>query len=72
MMSVAVRTSPSFEADVPKSLFLARVMLPGLPMRAHYDVSPDGQRFLIGAPLGSEALEGANVVLNWAAEVKAK
>jgi serine/threonine protein kinase/WD40 repeat protein len=72
IMSVAVRTIPSFEADVPKPLFVARVMLPALALRAHYDVSPDGQRFLLGAPFGSDALEGANVVLDWAADVKQK
>ncbi|MGH7741401.1 MAG: hypothetical protein ACRENS_05200, partial [Candidatus Eiseniibacteriota bacterium] len=65
MMSVAFKTLPSFEADVPKPLFLARVLFPGVSLRTHYEVSADAQRFLLCAPRGSERLSGANVVLNW-------
>jgi hypothetical protein len=45
----------------------------GGPAAANYDVTPDGQRFLMvrdnaGAALGNRAV----VVLNWAEELKAK
>jgi hypothetical protein len=48
------------------------VLLPGLPLRAHYAVSADGQRFLIPSPLGSQTVGGSNVILNWAAEARRK
>ena len=70
LMSVAIRTTPSFEADVPKPLFVARVLFPGVGLRTHYDMSADGQRFLLAAPRGSQALSGSNVVLNWTADVR--
>jgi dipeptidyl aminopeptidase/acylaminoacyl peptidase len=68
MMSVSVRTQPSFEADVPKSLFTSHLLFPGIGVRTHYELSADAQRFLMAVPRGSEALSGANVVLNWNAE----
>jgi Tol biopolymer transport system component len=71
MMSATVRTSPGFEADVPKTLFAARVLFPGRVVRAHYGVSADGSRFLLVAPLVNEAA-ATQVVLNWAADLDRK
>jgi Tol biopolymer transport system component len=65
MMSVAVRTNPTFEVQVPRGLFTARVLFPGRGVRAHYVVSGDGQRFLLAAPKTGAALAGSNVVVNW-------
>ena len=70
MMSVPIRTTPSFEADVPVPLFTARVLFPGVPLRTHYELSADGQRFLMAAPRGAQSLSGANVVLNWFVEAR--
>ncbi len=72
MMAVSIRTTPAFEADVPKPLFPVQVLVPGLGLRTHYAVTADGQRFLLAAPLGSETLAGTQVVLNWTVEARRK
>jgi dipeptidyl aminopeptidase/acylaminoacyl peptidase len=73
MMVVDIATQPSFAAGKPRKLFEG----PYLPTAAtiqNYDVSPDGQRFLMVKP--SAATESAptqiNVVLNWFEELKQK
>jgi hypothetical protein len=35
-----------------------------------YDVSPDGQRFLIGTLIGDSKAQPPTVILNWVAELK--
>jgi serine/threonine protein kinase len=72
MMAVSVRTAPAFEADVPRALFPVQVLSPGLGPRNHYMVTPDGQRFLLVAPLASETLAGTQVTLNWSADARRK
>jgi Tol biopolymer transport system component len=70
MMAVAVRTSgASFEHGAPQALFKTRIwrdapMLLGIS----YDVSADGQRFLIATMVGEAS--PVNVILNWTAGVK--
>jgi serine/threonine protein kinase/Tol biopolymer transport system component len=73
MMAVEITAQPSFSVGKPKVLFEG----PYLPTPAtfsNYDVSPDGQRFLMLKP--SESAEAAptqiNVVLNWFEELKHK
>jgi hypothetical protein len=73
MMSVDVKTSPEFSAGTPKMLFdwpfdrLSFTMQPA----TGYDVSLDGQRFLMvqrsGEKLGPVQLQ---VVQNWFEELK--
>jgi serine/threonine protein kinase/Tol biopolymer transport system component len=64
LMAVPVRTTGSFEAQAPRPLFTTRLQRTAL--RQSYDVSADGQRFLL-----YETAEGAaptlTVVLNWTA-----
>ncbi len=71
MMAVDIATQPSFAAGKPRVLFEGRYE-PSLATAPNYDVSPDGQRFLMLKR--SEAGEGAptqiNVVLNWFEELK--
>jgi len=71
MMAVDVDTQPSFAAGKPRVLFEGRYE-PTPATFPNYDVSPDGQRFLMLKP--SEAGEAAptqiNVVLNWFEELK--
>ena len=69
MMSSAVKTAESeFTFDTPKALFETR--MPSWIAAFHeFDVSPDGQRFLIGTLIG-EAKAPAMVILNWTAELK--
>jgi len=73
LMAVDVATQPSFAGGKPRLLFEG----PYVPTPAtfpNYDVSSDGQRFLMLKP--SESAEGAptqiNVVLNWFEELKQK
>ena len=71
MMAVDIATQPSFSAGKPKVLFEGHYQPTPLTL-PNYDVSPDGQRFLMLKPI--EAGEGAptqiNVVLNWFEELK--
>jgi eukaryotic-like serine/threonine-protein kinase len=73
MIAVEITTQPSFSAGKPKLLFSGEYQ-PTLVINANYDVSPDGQRFLMVKP--SESAEAAptqiNVVLNWFEELKQK
>jgi eukaryotic-like serine/threonine-protein kinase len=73
MMGVEVTTQPSFSAGNPKMLFEGPYLL--TPLTApNYDVSPDGQRFLMLKPTDQEQAGPThiNVVLNWFEELKQK
>ena len=49
-MAVDIKLGATFEAKVPQSLFVARV-LPGAEFRNQYTTTADGQRFLINSAL---------------------
>src|SRR5262245_8015253 len=71
LMAVNLKEGPTFDADVARPLFQTR-------MRPHissedlysYDVSPDGQRFLLNTEIGEVTSPPLTVVLNWAAALK--
>ncbi len=65
LMAVAIPAGADFQAGVPQALFPIRVR-PGNP-RNKYAPSPDGQRFIVAAPLGRESMSPTTVVLNWLA-----
>jgi len=70
LMAVSVQTEPTFRAGRPEVLFEGSyVMSSDLPGYQYYDISPDGQRFLM-----IKAVEGStgqiNVILNWFEELK--
>ena len=71
MMAVDITTQPAFSAGSPNILFEAPYARNNNNWMANYDVSPDGQRFLM---LKSEAQQAAatqiHVVLNWFEELK--
>jgi Tol biopolymer transport system component len=73
MMAVDIATQPSFTSGKPRMLFEGPY-IPAAGTNPNYDVSPDGQRFLMIKP--SESAEAAqtqiNVVLNWFEELKQK
>jgi eukaryotic-like serine/threonine-protein kinase len=70
MMSSSVKTGGTeFEFAAPKPLFKTR-MLSGVINFHEYDVSPDGQRFLIGTLVGDTKAQPPTVILNWAADLK--
>jgi hypothetical protein len=73
MMAVDIATKPSFSAGKSRMLFEGQYQLnPGA--FPNYDVSPDGERFLMLKPSeqGQSALTQINVVLNWFEELKQK
>jgi Tol biopolymer transport system component len=68
VMTVPVKTAGGFEAGVPQPLFQARFAT--VTARAHYRPTPDGQRFLVLAPLRQETIPPTTVVLNWTAGLR--
>jgi hypothetical protein len=70
MMSSAVKTGGiEFEFAAPRPLFKTR-MLSHVLSQHEYDVSPDGQRFLIGTLVGETKAQPPTVILNWTADLK--
>lgn len=69
MMVVSVQTEPSFRAGRPGVLFEGSHRATIRPLGfQYYDISPDGQRFLMIKT--DEAPAHINVVLNWFEELK--
>jgi len=70
MMAAGTTTQPTFSADNPKMLFEGQYV-PSLQTMPNYEVSRDGQRFLmVKASEQTEAATQINVVLNWFEELK--
>jgi hypothetical protein len=70
MMAVEVTTQPSFSAGKPRVLFEG-AYVPTPRSFQNYDVSPDGQRFLmVKATEQAQAPTQINVVLNWFEELR--
>jgi Tol biopolymer transport system component len=73
MMAVDIATQTGFAAAKPRQLFEGRYMVTSTGWaRPNYDVSPDGQRFLMLKPVEPEQapVTQINVVLNWSEELK--
>jgi serine/threonine-protein kinase len=69
MMVVSVQTEPTFRAGRPEVLFQGSYRATIGPLGyQYYDISPDGQRFLMIRR--DEAPSYINVVLNWFEELK--
>ena len=68
MMAVAIDKGETFTAGTPQPLFRARFS--PVNARGLYRPTPDGQRFLILAPLGRDAIQPATVVLNWTSAIQ--
>jgi serine/threonine protein kinase len=69
VMAVDIRTQPKFEADPPRALFQTRI-LPTIEARNHYDVTPDGKRFIVNSRLTGDDAVPITVVVGWTPEVK--
>jgi eukaryotic-like serine/threonine-protein kinase len=69
IMAVSVTTGASFDAGTPAVLFQAnpREMI-ATSEQANYDVSKDGQRFLVNSQVKT-AMTPMSVVLNWTAKL---
>ena len=72
MMAVDITTEPSFSAGTPKMLFEGDFEEYGGVGRAEYDITPNGQRFLMIRQIEQDSAEPQqiNVVLNWFEELK--
>ena len=71
-MAVDVTTTPTFKAGTSKVLFAAPIWS-GARFVSRYDVTADGQKFLINAlPAETDSTGSApiTVVLNWEAGLK--
>ena len=68
MMAVAITTQPRFAAATPRALFSQSFALAS--HRINYDVSPDGQRFVLVGLGDSEHPTQINIVLDWFEELK--
>jgi serine/threonine protein kinase len=67
IMAVEIRPGSAFEAGSPQALFASKLKTaPGPP----YDVSSDGQRFLLNRPVGDESAPPITLVQNWPALLK--
>ena len=70
MMAASVTTGSNFDAGTPVNLFQAT---PRPPVLVYdflvYDVSRDGQRFVINTPVKQADLQPMSVLLNWATKV---
>jgi Tol biopolymer transport system component len=67
LMAVPVTAGEGLEAGIPVPLFT----LPEIgPARNRYEVSADGQRFLVHVPVGLESVSPFNVVVNWQERIR--
>jgi eukaryotic-like serine/threonine-protein kinase len=72
MMAVDVTADPSFSASKPRMLFEGNYQ-PAAQALPAYDVSPDGQRFLMTKPAKqAQVATQINIVQNWFEELKQK
>jgi Tol biopolymer transport system component len=70
VMTIALRrTGTSVEFAPPKPMFKVRMLRGPTPNR-DYDVTRDGQRFLIGTVIGDTQAMPATVVMNWTSALK--
>jgi len=68
MMAVSVQTEPSFSVGKPRLLFEGSyVYAQFAPWKQYYDISPDGQQFVMIKEAGQAPI---HVVLNWFEELK--
>jgi len=72
MMAVETTTQPTFSAGKPRMLFEGQYLTNDFPnLSAAYDVSGDGQRFLmVKETEAARSTAQINVVLNWFEELK--
>jgi len=70
IMSSAVKTGGAeFEFSAPKPLFKTHMLMWTTNFH-EFDVTPDGQRFLIGTLIGEPKAPPPTVILNWTTELK--
>lgn len=73
LMAVPINGEKEVEVGTPTPLFTARMLNgPAAPtgFRAQYDVSADGQRFLLNVPTDDAAPQSITLVVNWPADLR--
>jgi len=71
LMAVDVKTGTGFEAGPPAVLFQTRTRQPISAMDFYsYDVTADGQKFLVNTKLDASNTSPLSVILNWTREVE--
>ena len=71
LMAASVKAGATFEFGQPTVLFQTRAREPLSAEEIFtYDVSPDGQRFLINVNLEQSNPPPVNIVLNWTSELR--
>ena len=72
MMAVAIETEPELSVGTPRTLFEGRFLpVPsGAAPGSSYDISPDGERFLMIKREQDLVPTQINVILNWFEELK--
>ena len=71
MMAVPVATQPAFSVGRPTMLFEGEYLASPFPQTGViYDVTPDGQRFLMIKDVQAASATQINVVVNWFEELK--
>ena len=71
MIAVPVKTAGNFEAGAPVTLFQTHTRQKISVMDAFsYDVTPDGQKFLINTRMEDTSAAPLSIVLNWASEIE--
>jgi hypothetical protein len=70
LMSVNVKSSTTFESDVPRPLFDAHVGALNPDYRNQYTVSSEGSRFLVNVVSEGSSSSPITVVLNWTEMLK--
>lgn len=68
LMAVPIEKGAAFSAGTPQPLFQARFA--PVTARGLFRPTPDGQRFLVLAPLGRDAMQPATVILNWTSAIQ--
>ena len=68
MMVVDVRLEPEFQVGAPRELFQGNFRL-APAVNSNYDVSPDGERFLMIRPTGDAPRE-IHVIVNWVQQLE--
>ncbi len=69
MMAVSITPGPTLQVGTPKELFETRIETEGFRQR-RYDVSADGQKFLLNRRTGTGDPVGFVAVMNWSAELE--
>jgi hypothetical protein len=63
--AVRVTTSPAFQSGPSVPLLDSRAEYLWLDTRNHYDVTPDGQRFVLMAPVSDRRAAPFTLIVNW-------